>query len=348
MKRSTLIYFLIFFFFALITALFIGSRDLYVGKDTLNYYKFYQSLSLNQVYPGFSDPLFILLGKALLYLNLDFRYFLTLVSFISTLGLCISYYLMIDKLSLNRNYVLPLIVIALNILLLSPFYWGTQINIIRTGLSIPAIYLAMILLSENKIKKGALLLILATLIHITNVQFLILFICFYVFNKIMPINARKTYLTIYTLIILGYLLGINQSIAFILPMDLFGVSDYSNYFEYEDLNSAIYRAGIRYDFAIFTLFFILLLYISSKKVNNNFFNSFFCYCALLTLPFFLIGHIPFSDRLLSTFWMLIPLILAVAIYSYVKPRYLILYTFPILTLTFFISYFIAIDSYLFF
>lgn len=346
MKVLDVYYTVLFILLSIFNSFLVGNRDLYIGKDTANYYNFYYDLSLGQVYSGFSDPLFILLTRVIVYFNLSFNSFLIIISFLSSFILLFSYYKIIKGVVYNKTYIAPLILATINLVILSPFYWGTQINIIRIGLSIPLVFLSVIYFSCNKNKLGVIFIVLSSLIHVTNIQFLIIFFLFSVLYKRIPKIVERSYLKAYILIVIGYLLSINQYVTGLLPLDLFGFSDYNSYLDDGSQNLTFYEAGVRYDFASFTLLFVMLLFGSTKRIKNTYIKMFFYYSSLLTVPFFLLGYIPFSDRLLSAFWMLIPLIIVLALYSYLKPRYVIKYLSPLLIIFLIINYYFSISIYL--
>jgi hypothetical protein len=91
---------------------------------------------------------------------------------------------------------------------------------------------------------------------------------------------------------------------------LLGNIDFINYylcFLKKESNS---RAGVRLDFLIFTMFWGLFAFYNYKSKKNEFsLILLFSYLAL-SMPFMVLGFIPYSDRLLLPAWSLIPLILA--------------------------------------
>ncbi|WP_296243953.1 MULTISPECIES: EpsG family protein [unclassified Psychrobacter] len=347
MKIADIYYVYIFLIYSVTNSLIIGNRDIHIGKDTSNYYNFYYAISSGYTYQGFSDPIFILLAKIAVYLGLKSKSFLVIVSFLSSFILLLSCYIIMKRVIEKKIYITSLVVIMLNLLFLSPFYWGAQLNIIRAGLSIPLIFLSIHFFSANNKFSGAFFAVLASLIHITNIQFVILFFVFSFFNEKGYRKFENLYLKFYFFIIVGYLTGINRMISNVISLSAFGADQYNSYLTYDNNASNIYEAGIRYDFAFFTILFVSLLYISKKRLNSKYFNNFFYYSTITTIPFFLIGYIPFSDRLLSTFWMLIPLLLIFFIYTFVRPRYLLHYSLPLFSIFLFINYYFSISSYMY-
>src|SRR5690606_10078740 len=121
-------------------------------------------------------------------------------------------------------------------------------------------------------------------------------------------NMEKNFYKIFFLIVIGYLSGINEIIFRSLFGALFIDNIYSGYLEEGGAVSENYRIGVRYDFALFTLFFIVMFWLTLRKCNLNAYMPLLKCMCILTIPFFIIGTIPFSDRLLLPFWMLIPFI----------------------------------------
>lgn len=297
---------LIILILSLTISLFIGSRSLDIGKDTLNYYYFYEAVlrgSLASI--RISEPVFLNIAKLFVFLDLNFNVFLTFISFISVFFLFFSYLKLYKRdgvLFESKNLIFIFAVASISIL--SPFFWSSQLNIIRSGLSIPFIYLSIYYLMKGRTGLFIVWGGVATLCHYSSLIYVILL---FIFNGM---QQRKFY-KIFFLIVLGYLLGVNEIIFRSFSDILIFDNVYSGYLEEDTEISEKYKIGIRYDFAFFSLFFIFIFWFLLKKYNISYYNSLLKNMCILTIPFFLIGTIPFSDRLLYPFWMFIPFIVSI-------------------------------------
>lgn len=326
--------------FSLILAYYVGSRGIYTGVDTLNYSFFYNYLSENKVeFSGINEPFFIVISKLSLFFKLDFNVFLALVSFLSTFSLLLSYLLIFNSLKYKKFYNLLFFLICINIFLLSPIFWSAQINIIRAGLSVPFLYFSIHYFSKCSKNLGLIFVVISGLLHFFNIVLLIIFFSVHFFNKRKK-NFHKVFNNIYIMIVIGYLTGFNKFLIDRFANVLTGGSYYASYFS-DGAIMDTYQVGIRYDFSVFTLFFIAMLKLLTIKMKNDYTNNLFHFSAALTIPFFLVGHIPFSDRLLFPFWMFIPFIVSLITVVLFKGRvivyYLILVLFFLLPINFYFS-----------
>lgn len=305
--------------FAIILSIYIGNRGIYIGTDTLSYFYFYDYTYQGKTeFSGINEPLFILIAKVILFLKISFNGFLISVSFLTSIFLLISYLFLFNNCRFKNDYNLIFIFLVINFVLVFPMFWGAQINIIRSGLALPFLYLSIYNLSNNKEKMGVVFILLSGLIHFFNLIFLLLFAIVYILRKY-TYYVDKYFFRFYILIVLGYLVGFNRFFIETFTYSFLGGSYYSGYFSDGSILDN-YKVGVRYDFALFTLLFVILLRLLSKKLKTHYFDNIFYYSLVLTVPFFLVGHIPYSDRLLFAFWMLIPFIVSIFVIYYTKVK----------------------------
>ncbi|AGB29388.1 hypothetical protein Prede_2115 [Prevotella dentalis DSM 3688] len=97
----------VFWLYALLVFLFIGTRDALVGTDTISYVYFFRSPNFH--YQGAAtDPAFEFIGRFLRDLSTDDKFFIFADSLISCYGL----FYLITKTSLNKLYALLLFLMA--------------------------------------------------------------------------------------------------------------------------------------------------------------------------------------------------------------------------------------------
>jgi hypothetical protein len=306
-NKTLIINILILSIFILIISYIIGTRDNSVGTDTQAYRKFYDLISLN-LDTRISEPFFLFLGKIAILFQFDSNSFLMLISVISFLSYLFFYYKLLE---LHNNSYESMrwifILIALTLTIISPFFWNSQINVIRAGLSIPIFFISIFFYYQKNYLKAFIVLVLSVSTHFS----ILLFLPFLLFFKI---NIKKI-LVIFCILSLLYITGITQNIFIILSQKFYSIGNLSYYFD-NALNERGYKGGIRYDFWVFTAFFFFIIY---KYKKNTYLSDFLIkFYFILTLPFLLLGYINFSDRLILAAWNLIPAIISYYIISNFK------------------------------
>lgn len=297
-KTSLLINSLIILSILLLLSIFIGSRDLFIGTDTSTYYKFFINVN-NNMNTRISEPLFLFLAKITYYFSSDFYLFTTSISFISCLFYFIFYLFVFSKDISNINLKYYIVFLSFIFMLLSPFFWNSQINVMRIGIAIPIFFVGTYFLHIRKVTKALLFFISSVLLHFTMIIFIPFVFLIYLKNKNLII--------IFILLSIFYLSGIGE-IIFNSIADNFSSIKFLKYYLENATNERGYQNGIRFDFYIFTLFFFLLSLKLKKYSKSN--HYIFKLYTVLSFPFLIIGFINFSDRIIMVSWSLIPLIMA--------------------------------------
>lgn len=291
------------FIFSLTLSYFVGQRDLSIGVDSLNYYNFFMHLDRAQVdYVRISEPFFVAMTLISLSLSSDYRYYFSIISFFSFFSLSGSYFRILDSINLPSKRVVLLTFTSLIILILIPFFWAVQLNVLRVGLSVPFIFLAINSFSNKKNILGFVYFIIAGLFHYSAFMYFFIYIIRNLFYK----NFNKYFYKIFYFIFFLYIVGLNRIIFESFQGVFINYNLYSGYIEG---GGGVYKSGIRYDFILFSLVFLVLIYFVNIKNNNEYLARFCMGCHILVMPFLFFGHLPFSDRLLLPFWLLIPIIL---------------------------------------
>ena len=291
-----------------VVAYFIGMRDLSIGTDTPMYVRLYNAV-LSGADTRINEFFFLFLVKVSSALGVGPSGFLYVISFLSILGLLYFYHkstdLFPEKTTVSTKVFF--IVTAFAITMISPFFWNAELNVIRAGLSIPLFLTGALFLYQKKYFASLVFVLFAVLTHYSSLLFVPLLYLLRV--------KEKTLLIVYILLSLLYVTGISQKIFMIVSQKLYTI-DYLTYYLKNALDERGYRAGVRYDFWLFTTFFFYMIY----RIRNTSALSDFLFriYMLLTVPFLFLGYINFSDRLLLAAWNVIPLLGALYMTKYVQ------------------------------
>lgn len=277
----------LFLIFTLMTAygIYWGLRDTHVGSDTITYEAIYASYLKRDANTLSSlDPGFLLIMKIASLFSNDPN---SLFILICILNSAIFYLCGLVFLKKPRYlFVYTLFIIT------SPFYLSININIIRHGTAISAALLCLILIYrfKNGINKFILSLI-PLLFH--KVAGVLTFPLFFQFTRL-----NLTFLWI-LLASISYFSNYYSELASILiPAD---------FLDYTSGNFG-YIQGFRFNFVLFSLLPIVMTgMLPFKKMSHDtrwIFNSYLLMNGIgLTMNF-----ISYSDRLLTSSWILMPLL----------------------------------------
>ena len=273
---------------------FVGQRTAEVGSDTGSYLKFYELVSIGGS-TRISDWLFFGVAYVLGHFSFTGGSFLFLVSIISNI-LILSFALKIMALRRYEAQRNVFLMILFGVTLISPFYWNTQLNIIRTGVSIPFIYLGYYYFSFNNKAIGLVFLSMAIGFHVSSVLF--------VFPMLLVFLRTKLLAGVILFLSVVYLSSLGVEVVKVIVQNFTFLGGYYDKF-FEGTSS--YSVGVRFDFFTFTMFFWGLLYFNQKDEVLVFLFKLY---SILLIPFLLFGFIAYSDRLLVYCWGLIPFILS--------------------------------------
>lgn len=284
--------------FVVFLIIFIGTRERYIGMDTINYYNFYFIPVTTQVSSYFevftrlkSDFLFEVL-MSFSFWHRNFKLFLLTVAIVMNISL----YVFVRKFTGFGKKGSSLI---LFLTLASSFsFMSIEINVLRNGLSICFILLSIYSILEKDTKKFIIYIIIAYLFHRTAIIPTVLILAITFFDKI----KIKYYLAFYVLAILASLVGFGfHALPFLAAL---GSEDLKSL---SFVGDTTYKIGFRYDFVLYNTFFLVLFL---KLTNWNTRDLFLIkYYVLSSTIFFFNFYIPFSDRFGVYSWFIIPLLL---------------------------------------
>lgn len=187
-------------------------------------------------------------------------------------------------------------------------FFNYVVNVMRQGLAISFILLAISILVINKNKFTFYISILiAPLLHITALPLSIILITLRLFNI-------KFVIITWALSILVFVTGINARIFSGLEFELMDIYTSSSlYARYSSIN--------RIDFLAFSVFFAILFIFFSRRLKSDAYNILLKIYLIFNIYFLLLGFIAFNDRLAAYSWMLIPILLWYAVPNTTNERY---------------------------
>lgn len=309
--KSRVFFILIVLFISAVFSFFVSLRDVDVGSDTAAYIDFYNNILLG-INSRITEPLFVLIAKFSSFFSSKHNFNFFLISFLS-LSALFSFYKRVFLLWGAGNEFYIGLSSVIFITFISPFFINTQVNVLRAGLSIPFIFFSAYFIFNKKYFNFFMSSLVAVMFHYSSILFIIPLVIFY--------NFRLNYLFyLFMSLFVVYLTGVLE-VLIIKLSSLVGFSFMEYYLRYLT-GEGSYEKGVRLDFSLLTVFFGSIAYYLYLKYKNNISGfTLFAYCSL-SIPFFIIGFMNYSDRLLLPAWSLIPLILSLLlVQSIVKYKY---------------------------
>ncbi|MBE0471434.1 MAG: EpsG family protein [Methyloprofundus sp.] len=306
-KQNHFLIFLFSYFLIFIVSLVAALRDFSIGKDTYTYVRIFNNFVeghwLQRLEPGF---LFLLLMVEFIYS--DPRFFLFIVTFLITVFYFIFFYKSTRALNLNFNQQFCYLILFFSLLFFSSWYFNAFSNGIRQGLSLVLLYLGLYSLVALKSKTNFLILYLfSASFHYSSIAILP-FLLFYA----LPL----TYLLIvWVVIAILYPLGVNELIVTAMS-DLSGVGvyDFIKNYSLDSAGESGDYSGFNLSFFLYTvfwplfLFFIQKLRMSGENEVLRLGQLLIKIYILLSLPYFVFGFGPYSNRFAVMAWFFIPMI----------------------------------------
>ncbi|MGG0249773.1 EpsG family protein [Peribacillus frigoritolerans] len=287
----------------ILSCIWIGLRDYDVFPDTIVYYNVYEQVSQLNL----SDSLeviryensFVFLQWFSAYIGIPSRVFMLLI-YILFLGTIV-----IGLRKIFKQYLIFILFIYINF----PFFIALGGNIIRHGISLAFLLLAIATLMEkNKKTKGYYLyLIISGLFHYSALPIVVIM---FLFNFI---KTKVTTILVFWLICLTlFLFKISDVILKIFP-HVIQLDTYSS-----ESTLAMYGSNYRIDFLIFSstflIFGLFINYFVYKNENSSY--SLILNMYMIFNSYFLImGFIAFSDRVAIFSWMLIPMLVFFPVFT---------------------------------
>ncbi len=267
----------------------VSMRSLDVGTDTRAYASFFQTLANGPVATRL-EPGFVFFTKSLSVLGFSVTAYQAALFMLLLLTVVIATRKYFNYLQLGGGY-LRFLSASLMLLFLSPMFVNASINTVRQGNASLLVFAALLSFYRRQWAQFLVFAIVATSLHYSSLLYLL-------FAPVLLLGLRTQRLIVGAAFVL-YCTGLSAAIMrVVLP------SAYDFIISYEAVDS--YRSGTRIDFALFSMLWYVLPYLSKSFVKNDIFlkitQSTNIYAALL-LPFFAIGFGFFSNRYLLPAWL---------------------------------------------
>lgn len=274
----------------------VGLRGINVGTDTHAYAGFFLSMREGLVATRF-EPGFVLVTRALSATGMSVTAYQACLFGLLLLTVVVSTRRYFAYLGSERSY-LTFLTAALMCLLLSPVLVNASLNAVRQGLASLLVFTALLSFCQHRWRDFVLFGVLATSFHYSSLLYLL-------FAPALLLSTRSLRI-VAALAFLAYCSGLTMILVRIgAPAVYTTVMDYSA--------NATFRAGVRVDFAVFSIFWYVLPYMVSRLVRTPFSErvkrSASIYLVLV-LPFFLVGWGNYSNRYLLPAWLSASLIAA--------------------------------------
>jgi hypothetical protein len=282
--------------FSLLFIVLIGGRDISVGKDTINYISAFNRSGGELIMSDAKDFGFYGFSLLLKFLEFNEREFLYSMAVLYILPLAIVY-CMVET---NVKFLLFFSMVSLF------FFQSMGVNILRQGISCSFFALSILFFQKSRPIISCFLFVVAFSFH---ASILIPAIFYLVSSRITDIKYPLAFF-LASILLAFFNFDLNSLFKNIPVLNVIFEDRLESYILQE--SSTEYNTGFRFDFLVFNCFFAfigLYVYITSKSMKNlaAFKNYLFCY--LFTSGyFFLMFHVPFSDRFGVLSWVFIPFI----------------------------------------
>ncbi len=289
--------FLLFGVVIFVVSAFSSLRDIGIGSDSYVYaevFKYY----LSEDYQGRFEYFFVSLMWLASLVSTDYRFFFFTVScaLLSFSMFALSNLYLKDCNYSSGSETVLITIVAM--MLISPFFFSMQTNILRHGLAAPLILATYLYYDERKYKYSAVFALAALGMHWSSAYFIVL----------APLLTLKksSLLMIVSGLSAMYLLN---AVEFLIKptMGWLGLHDVNDFlFSYgrgED-----YQVGVRYDFWLFSVILLSLALLAERKLAVE--GKAAKFMLVSFIPFLVVGFIPFSDRLLVFLWFMMPVVFA--------------------------------------
>jgi EpsG-like putative glucosyltransferase len=267
----------------------VSSRSIDVGTDTHVYVGFFLSMRHGFVETRL-EPGFVALTRLASASGMSVAAYQATLFGILLVGAMIAARRYYVYLASTRGFLTFLSAVLL-FLFVSPMFVNASINTVRQGLAAPLVFAALLAFHQRRWGSFALLGAAASSLHYSSLLYLA---C----APVLLLSLRKQRI-IAGVGLLAYCSGLSMLVVRAAVPALY--NDVMNYHV-----DAVYRAGVRYDFALFSLFWYLFPFMASRLVQAPFSErikqSTAVYMAMV-LPFFLLGWGNFSNRYLLVPWV---------------------------------------------
>jgi EpsG-like putative glucosyltransferase len=274
----------------------VGTRGLDIGTDTGTYAAFFERLGQG-LFETRLEPGFVFISYLLKRLGLGVTGYQTALFALLLLTVCLSTRRYFDYLGATRTY-LTFLSASLMLLLVSPMFVNASINAVRQGLAALLVFAALLSFQQRKWGLFAVYGVIAASLHVSSLLYLAFAPALFVSARMLRYGAALAFLLYCT----GLSLLLVQSLV---PSLYTAVMTYTVNLDY--------RAGVRIDFAVFSLFWYALPLLLAPLVQPQFrerINDSTAVYLVMLLPFFAIGWGYYSNRYLLPAWLAASLIVA--------------------------------------
>jgi hypothetical protein len=275
----------------------VGMRDMDVGTDTYVYAGVFDAMKHHGLVQSRFEPVFYYLTAALAATGISVKAYQAAL-FLVMIAIVIAATRRYHAYLLSQTRYMTFLVASLLFLFISPVMSNATINVVRQGLASLLVFTALLAFYQRQWRGYFLWGLLAAGFHYSAVLYL-------VFAPVLLLKPR-TQLAVGVLAFLAYCSGLTMMLVRALAPPV-----YTLVMAYD--GSATYRAGVRLDFALFSLFWYLLPYGVAKlvrePVRERITHGMAVYLVLM-LPFFAVGWGNFSNRYLLPAWLSVSLVLA--------------------------------------
>lgn len=272
-----------------VTVIVVSLRALDVGTDTHVYAAVFLAMGDSLMVTRF-EPGFLALTRAASITGMSVTGYQATLFVVLLAGSVVAarrYFIYLDS---NRGFLTFLTAVLL-FLFISPMFVNAAINAVRQGLAAPLVFAALLAFHQRKWRRFVVLGAVASSLHYSSLMYLA---C----APVLLLSLRRQRI-IAGLGFLAYCSGLSLVVVrAAVPALYSAVMNYSV--------DAVYRAGIRYDFALFSLFWYLLPFMVSRIVQSPFSERIKQSTAVymvMVLPFFLLGWGNYSNRYLLVAWV---------------------------------------------
>ena len=278
------------------TDIVVGIRGIDIGTDTYNYAMFFTSMRDGLVATRF-EPGFVFFTRALSATGLSVTGYQMMLFAVLLLTVIVAARHYFDYLDSERGY-LTFLVAGLMFLFFSPMFVNASINAVRQGLAALLVFTALLAFHRRQWRGFIVYGVLASCFHYSSLLYL-------AFAPMLLLNVRLLRV-VAAVAFLAYCLGLTMIVVSVIsPFVYNAVMDYSL--------SATYRAGVRIDFAVFSIFWYVLPFIMAPMVRKPFDKRIADSTAIylvMVLPFFVLGWGNFSNRYLLPAYLATSLMVA--------------------------------------
>jgi hypothetical protein len=281
----------------------IGIRGIDVGTDTHVYAGLFHAMRHGFVATRL-EPGFVMLTRLLSATGMSVVLYQAILFGVSLVAAAIAARRYSLHLGAQWGY-LTFLTAVLMFLFLSPMFVNASVNAVRQGMASLLVFTAMLSVQERRWRNAVLFGVVAASLHYSSLLYL-------AFAPFLLLSTRLQRI-VAVVAFLAYCSGLSMVLTRMLVPSV-----YTDVMAYQV--DAVYRSGVRIDFAVFSMAWYLIPFVASRLVckpfNERIKQSASVYMAML-LPFFAIGWGNYSNRLLLAPWVAASLMMA-AIFCFAR------------------------------